>query len=221
MIKRIVSLFLLACVAIVVPASYVAAEGELSAFPSQISPDCRNGRAKIYDECSDQVALFNAALAAANGQGKVLLVSFGAEWCIWCHVFEAYIHGEVDEFTHRFSSSSEDEWMEATIYERAEEDVSKQAADLAGFVADSFVIVNIDSQHAPGGVAALEQTGALEHYDGGLPFIFTVDAEGRFAAKLDPNRVQVRRDTADWFRGYDRGKLRLELHEMHGLARKE
>jgi len=73
---------------------------QITSFPEQIDRNCRNGKAKIYDECSDQIDLFEAAQSKAQAEGKITLVSYGAEWCIWCHVFDAYIHGQLDKFTY-------------------------------------------------------------------------------------------------------------------------
>lgn len=71
-------------------------------FPERIDPQCRNGKARVFDECGDQLALFTAALAKANSEGKTLLVEYGAEWCIWCHVFDAHISGEHGEFRYTY-----------------------------------------------------------------------------------------------------------------------
>ncbi len=195
------------------------AEGALTVFPAEIDSGCRGGRAKIYDECGDQNALFQAALAEANRQGKVLLVSYGAEWCIWCHVFEAYVNGETDQFTHTFSDPEDRVRDTATIYERAEGDVSGEARVLAAFVADSFVLVHLDTRYAPGADAALAAAGLDPYERRGLPFIFTVTPEGRFAQAMDDGLVETRREGFDWFRGYNRVKLLSMLRVMAGAAR--
>src|SRR5215467_14534017 len=66
---------------------------DITTVPAELDRACRRGRAKLYDECSDQLSLFETATTRAVAEGKVPLVSYGAEWCIWCHVFERYIHG--------------------------------------------------------------------------------------------------------------------------------
>ena len=65
----------------------VAEPSKVTAFPQALDPECRDGRAKLYDQCGDQLALYEAAFAQAQAEEKVLLVSLGAEWCVWCHVF--------------------------------------------------------------------------------------------------------------------------------------
>lgn len=184
-------------------------------YPDAPDTSCRNGRAKIYDECSDQMVLFKTALSRANSEGKTLLISFGAEWCIWCHVFEAYIEGEKSRFDYTYASpDAPDDTYNATLYEREKSDVSAQANDLKEFVATRFVLVNIDSRFAPNGNDVLENTGAIDHYPGGLPFIFTVDHTGAYSAQLFHERVETRRDSDDWYRGYNREKLQAELGRM-------
>jgi hypothetical protein len=48
-------------------------------FPEDIDPQCRGGKARMFDECGDQSALFTAALERSKREGKVLLVEYGAE----------------------------------------------------------------------------------------------------------------------------------------------
>jgi hypothetical protein len=94
--------------------------------------------------------------------------------------------------------------------------VTADAAALSGYVGRSFVIAHIDGQYA-NGRAVLERTGAAAFSSGGIPFIFTVDRQGRYAADLDDS-VEIRRDTADWYRGYDRRKLLTQLQRMYAAA---
>lgn len=78
---------------------------KITRFPEKLNKACRRGRAKLFDECGDQWAMFNAARKRAAAEGKALLVSFGAEWCIWCHVFDQYIHGGKTRFSYTFGSA--------------------------------------------------------------------------------------------------------------------
>jgi len=121
-------------------------------------------------------------------------------------------------FTHTYASgrAPEDKFT-ATLYERQQADVSTEAAALQRFVAENFVIAHIDAQYAPNGQAVLKQTGA--DYPSGLPFIFTVDAQGRRAAELDHDLVETRRDTDDWYHGYHRGERHSILTVLGKLCR--
>lgn len=188
-------------------------------YPQAPGPECRDGRARLYDECSDQTEIYRAAQTRAAAEGKVLLVSYGAEWCIWCHVFAAYLEGEHGAFTHTFSDPRDEERHTETIHERAGRDVSAEAEALKAYAAETFVVVHIDSRHASGGDAVLAASGAEKALGNWIPFIYSVNADGEIAATLDHDRVELRRDSEDWFRGYDRPELLAHLKEMAEAAR--
>lgn len=201
--------------AVVVGASQGA---PITTIPEKLDKNCRRGRAKVYDECSDQWLVFEAAAKRAATENKVLLVSYGAEWCIWCHVFTKYIHGDKTRFEYTYGAPEEpEERSTSTIYEREKRDVSGEAASLNAYVARSFVVVHIESYYANGN-DVLKRTGAAPFAGTWIPFIFTVDRSGRYAAHLEHDIVQLRRDTEDWYRGYDRRKLMIELQKMHDAA---
>lgn len=61
--------------------------GMVTAFPKVLDKNCLDGRAKTYDQCGDQFTMYQQAFETAQEEEKVLLVSLGAEWCFWCHVF--------------------------------------------------------------------------------------------------------------------------------------
>jgi Protein of unknown function, DUF255 len=191
----------------------------ISIFPSELDKSCRGGKAKLYDQCSDQSRIFEATTQRAAADNKVLLVSLGAEWCIWCHVFAKYIHGETTRFTYTFGSpGAPEDRHTATIYERENQDVTKDAAALTDYVSRSIVVAHIDVQYAPNGGAVLARTGAVAFMGNSIPFIFAVDRKGRYAAHFDHDAAELRRDTDDWYRGYDRRKLLAELQRMHDAA---
>ncbi len=189
-------------------------------FPASIDPQCRDGKARIYDECGDQAVLFDTALARARSEAKVLLVEFGSEWCIWCHVFEAHINGQHHKFRYTYGSPDEPEARYThTFVEGAGADAAAATA-LRDFVAANFVIVHIDAEYAPGGWDVLDTTGARDHYSGGIPYIFTVDESGQFAAKFNHDAAEVRRESDEnWYRGYNRASLMQQLTAMHDAAR--
>jgi hypothetical protein len=189
-------------------------------FPERIDTGCRDGKARMFDQCGDQSVLFNTALERAKVEGKVLLVEFGAEWCIWCHVFEAHVNGERDRFRYTYGSPHEPEARYTENFEEGAGSDADAADSLREFVAANFVVVHIDAEHAPNGFAVLESTGADVHYAGGVPFVFTVDERGRFAGTFNHDAVEKRRDTpTDWYRGYDRKGLMTQLSAMRDMAR--
>lgn len=189
-------------------------------FPLEIDSKCRDGKAQIFDECGDQLALFKTALARANLEHKVLLVEFGAEWCIWCHVFDAHINGEHHRFTYTYGTPDEPESRQTTTFKEGKGADARAANALREFVAANFVIVHIDAAYAPNSDHVLEASGASERYDETLPFIFSVDQRGKFAQKFMSDAVEKRRDTeGDWYRGYDRAGLLAQLTSMRDAAR--
>lgn len=214
------SVFIFAC-AVAPQARAGEAADKLTTFPETLSKSCRNGKAKVYDQCGDQLKLLVAAADRAAAEHKVLLVTFGSEWCIWCHVFDAYVHGGKDKFSYTFGSPKEPEKRNsATLYERARSDVSAEAEALQSFVAKSFVVLHVDSQYAPNGAEVIRKTGADKFYKSSIPFIFTVGADNKIAAAFDEEGVETRRDTNDWYRGYDRRKLLTQLTAMRDAALK-
>jgi len=194
-------------------------EKPITTLPRLPIPKCRSGKAKLYDECTDQLTLYQQALARAQAENKVLLVSYGAEWCIWCHVFAQYVEGRTTKFTYTYGRPSAPEAKEtSTLHERPKGNVINEAQALNAFVAQSFVLVHIDAQYAPNGRAVLKQSGADRHYGLSIPFVFAVSASGKYAAHLKSKQVEIRRDTLDWYRGYNRTKLLKALSLMHTKA---
>jgi len=192
-----------------------------TSFPKAIDLQCRNGKARIFDECGEQLTLFTTALAQANSEGKVLLVEYGAEWCIWCHVFDAHINGGHGEFRYTYGMPQDPEVRHTQkMFEEESGVESVQAKTLRDFVAANFVVVRIDAQYAPNGKAVLAATGARKHYSGGLPFIFAVDGRANFAANFNHDTAEKRRDTeVNWYRGYDRTDLLQQLTLMRDCAK--
>ena len=99
---RIVGVLLALLLASFTSAALAAGDGAVTVFPKKLDPDCRGGRAKTYDQCADQFALYTKAFETAQAEEKVLLVSLGAEWCVWCHVFSytvAIADAPLEQFT--------------------------------------------------------------------------------------------------------------------------
>lgn len=190
----------------------------LRSFPETIERGCKGGSAKIYDECGDQHALFRAALAEANRTGKTLLVSYGAEWCIWCHVFHDYVAGVSGTFTHTFSDHADVTRDTATMFEMPKPEAEAEAELLERFVAENFVLVHLEMRYADGADEAIASTGFDPFDVAWLPFIFTVSPDGRFGAYLDHDTVESRREGVFWFRGYHRQALIGELERLRAAA---
>ena len=213
--KRDISLAVLALLFTAAPAY----PQEISTIPQEIQRDCRGGRAVLYDECDSQMMLLREGINRAESEGKVLLISYGAEWCIWCHVFQQYVKGHHSNMTYRFSDPGDNETEEVTLNERPATDPTDAAAALTKFVAERFVLLHIENFYSLDGYEVLTRTGADSTFDGGLPYIFTVDARGRYVTHFKHNHIETRRDNgADWYRGYDRPALLDELARMEAAA---
>ena len=187
-------------------------------FPTAIASDCRGGSARLFDECGDQLAILADGQARAAATGKTLLVSYGAEWCIWCHVLHKYLAGEVRVFEYDFEMDDGTR-LQGALFERA--NPKRDAAALEAYAAENFVLVHIENRFSPNGVKVLEALGADVHFTGALPFTFSV-VGGAFNRKLpdsiDMPEIEIRRDTDDWFRGYDRRILLDQLKVLRKAA---
>jgi len=188
-------------------------------YPERLDPACRDGKATLFDECSDQIELFKAALARAQVEKKVLLVEFGAEWCIWCHVFETHVNGDHTTFEYTYGAPDEPDKRYTTTFTEGRDSDAAVATELREFVARNFVIVHVECDHAPNGYGVLELVEGADRNPRGIPYVFSVDATGRFARKFDHDAVEKRRDTdQDWYRGYDRRGLLGQLTAMRDAA---
>lgn len=152
-------------------AALALAAGGLVAVPADPQALCPAQRVKLYAGCMDQRSLFIEGFLRARAEEKVLLVSFGAEWCIWCHVIDAELTG--------LTSSAATPEEEAT------------AAELADYAAAHFVIVRIDAEGQEGAEAVLDATGGRPHFPGGIPFLFTVDRDGQYVASLRAETTEI------------------------------
>lgn len=187
-------------------------------YPVSIDPECRDGSARLFDECSDQVDLFHKALAHANAEGKVLLVEIGAEWCIWCHVFDAHINGDRRQFRYTYGTPEEPDARYTRVFNEGGDSSMESADALRDYVTSHFVVVHIDVQYAPRGFEVMELSNALDAYAQFIPFVYTVDAEGIFAKGFVQETVERRRDLGDWYRGYDRAGMLEQLKGMYDAA---
>lgn len=199
-------------------AATAASAEDLKIFPQEIEKRCFGGRAEMYDECGSQLAVLRDARAAAAGSGRTVLVIYGAEWCIWCHVLKRHLEGRHGAFSYTLEGESG-----YNVNEHSDGNDAAEAAILAEFASRAFVVAAIESQHTMDGDLVLSRTGAADHVRDWIPFVFTLDADGRFAAKLpefdELPDLEVRREGDDWYRGYDRAVLMRELGRMLEAAR--
>ncbi len=189
-------------------------------IPATVPASCKQETEQpqiLFDLCADQLTLLREAQQKAKETNKLVLVSFGADWCIWCHVFEAHILGKFGRYTY---PTNEGPWaMDEKLKWQSLVDAKVQSAALRTFVAEQFVVVNIGQQAADGGVSVLKDTQAEAHFPGGLPFIYALDNQGKFAGAINSSEVEIRRDGRNAYRGYKRAKLMDALKSLADNAR--
>lgn len=194
----------------------------ISGYPEVISKECGDGNAKLFDECGDQTEILKQAIASANQQGdKNVLVSYGGEWCIWCHVLDRYFNGQFRTFDYQWRDSDGDvsEWlMQEQITSKDIED----AIALNNFVANNFVIAHIDNSYA-NGAEAIAMTGldpdAVYYY----PYIIVLDKQGKYVGEMASSSalegLEIRESAGEEFRGYNRELLLVQLKSLKNKAK--
>lgn len=58
------------------------------------APSSDYARHPIYDEKADGAAQIATALAQAKAGHKLVLLQFGANWCVWCHALHAFFDAD-------------------------------------------------------------------------------------------------------------------------------
>lgn len=185
-------------------------------FPETLSSSCREGAAKVYDECGDQLAILEQAMARAAETGKKVLVVYGAEWCIWCHAFDKYINGKSRAFSYEFEY--EGELLQWDMRERENADAEREAAALNKYAADNFVVAHIEGEHSPNGADVLNRLGVEPGSVTFIPFIVVLGEDGKYLAHMPASSavkgLEKRSDSGGAYRGYDRKLLLKELTKL-------
>ncbi|MEL6748128.1 MAG: hypothetical protein AAFO79_10005 [Pseudomonadota bacterium] len=192
----------------------------ITTLPENLGASCNGKRTQLYDACGSQLSILKSAKARAKAEGKVVLVSYGADWCIWCHVFHKYAQGYSGTFDYTYGPPGAPEDVRSSrLKETPQAQMEAQARELNAFIAANFVLVHIDAQYAPDGEKVLAQTGGRAHYNYSLPFMYTIDERGKYAGHIVSSEVDRRRDTAvNWYRGYRRPALLAKLRSLHSKA---
>lgn len=193
---------------------------EVETYPEVLSKDCRDGVAKVYDECGSQMDIVRTAFSRAIEADKTLLIVYGAEWCIWCHVFDKYIKGEYKEFSYEWEYDGEiQQW---DMQEKANKNAKMQAKKLNKYVSDNFVVVHIEGHFAPDGLNVIDAIGFDTNQIKFLPFIFSINQSGKYASHMlaydaIPG-MEIRKDSGKDYRGFDRKILLNELIKLKKAA---
>lgn len=187
-------------------------------YPKKLDLNCGDGAAQIYDECGNQLDLLNEAIDAAHKQNKRVLMVYGAEWCIWDHVFNQYIQGHLGQFRYKFRLDGKlQQW---DMQESVKPDDYENAKKLQQFVAENFVVVNIEAEHT-NGKEVLSHIGMPEeiYY---FPTIMVLDKSGKFKGKMPSSGsipgFQIRQSGTEEYRGYDRKILLEQLSLLKAVS---
>lgn len=192
----------------------------VSTYPQTVSPQCREGKANTYDECGDQRVILTAALEAAQLQGKHVLMVYGAEWCIWCHVFDQYVKGGHKQFTYQWQYHDGEDlfWL---MQEREGHSIIEQALALNHFVAENFVLAHIESYYSNGNQVMVDlgyDVDSIQY----VPLIISLNAQGQLASQMKHKDqikgLEIRENGGEEYRGYDRDLLLQELKRMKAAA---
>lgn len=188
-----------------------------TSFPKFDQPNCKAKVTYIYDECSDQVAMFGMAQAKALEEGKTLLVINGAEWCIWCHVLHSFLKGGDGDLSYRYDAAVRENGLPYGVVEADLENPAAQ--ELARYVAQNFVVFSMDVRQYDGPDPVLLATGAIEKDPDYIPFAFAVDRKGKFAGWMPFGYMVEDRPGHDWPHAYNRASVTRMLMRMRRAAR--
>lgn len=124
--------------------------------PTPTSPEID----RPYDESADAQAQIDAAVAASRGDGKRVLLMFGANWCIWCRRLAWTMENDAS-----VSTALGEGWRVVHVDvgphgSSTNRDVARRYGDPLGNGLPCLVVLD-DEGH----VAHVQETGALEDGD--------------------------------------------------------
>lgn len=190
-------------------------------YPERVSSECRDGIAQIYDECSDQSKIVERAVHRANETGKTVLVVYGAEWCIWCHVFDKYVKGHSKKFKYEWQYHDGDN-LDWKMREKENRNAKSEAKILNRYVSENFIIVHLESYRSPNGEQTAQDIGLNPDDFSYVPVIFSLDQSGYYAANMHAYNaipgLEIREDSGRDFRGFDRNILLDELKQLRDIS---
>jgi len=169
----------------------------------------------------NKVILTLTVLLSTQANGKSILVIYGAEWCIWCHVFDKYINGISHNYNYAFES--ENEIYTWDMRERSNPNAKAEAKVLNEYVATNFIVVHIEGEFSPNGLDVVASTGLNVDKILYLPFIFVLDKQGNYSAHMAAysaiKNLEIREDSGSEYQGFDRKILLAELKKLRNASR--
>ena len=166
------------------------------------------------------MTILQDAIRSARAQHKRVLIVYGGEWCIWCHVLDNYFHGKFRSFDYEWRISDGDIQTWSMREQISPADI-KDARALNRYVANNFVIAHIENAYANG-----DEAVALTGFDPKdiyyYPFIVALDSKGKYAGHMVSTDAikgfEIRRSGGEEFRGYDRRILLTQLIKLKAQA---
>lgn len=186
----------------------------ITVLPDEPRDSCQGVYAKLYNPCIPQAGILDEAIREAESSGKVVVVAYGAEWCIWCHILYYHLDGAYGEFRYRLPG-----WRIVEMDEPLRNVSREDVVALNHFVADNVVLAYI-SDDADDGYSVLERTGAHTSFPNALPFVYSLDRRGQ-AVRIMGDELSFRSSDGLFsksFVGYDRRKLLAEFQTMARLG---
>ena len=189
----------------------------LLSFPQSLDPQCRDGIANIYDECGNQQLILDQALKAAQEADKRVLILYGAEWCIWCHVFDKYVKGQNRKFDYQWQYH-DGEILDWEMLEKENLRAEEEAIQLNHYFDKHFVLTHIESYYSDSGEQVLADLGYDVSNINSVPLVLVLDSSGQISGEMQSSEeligLEKRQDSGEEFRGYDRKLLLAELQRL-------
>ena len=146
----------------------------------------------IYASCRAQDELFRKARAHAVESRKLLLIGYGADWCIWCKVSDRYLDGAISKHEKGSVESN-----------------ARLARNLAEYVAETFVVLHVDSDKKTATTALMQETGAGRWGGPAVPAFVVLDPGS--GAVEEARLVEAEKPESAGYVGYDRVLVLKEL----------
>ncbi len=179
---------------------FVVGEHGLVKYPNVGALCPAQGVRDVYASCLRQRDLFERAQAHAVESKKLLLIGYGANWCVWCKVSDRYLEGAV--------SKQEEGSADSNL---------RQAKSLAEFVAETFVVVHVDSDKKAETAPLMKEIGAGEWAGAAVPVFVVLDP--RSGVVEEARLVETEKPASAGYVGYDRVEMLRELLRAASMVR--
>ena len=179
---------------------YSVGEHGLVKYPN-VGALCPEQRVRdVYASCRKQGELFERARAHAVESKKLLLIGYGADWCVWCKVSDRYLDGAVSKHEEGSAESS-----------------SRLAGNLASFVAETFVVLHVDSDKKAETAPLMQGIGAGAWIGPAVPVFVVLDPLS--GAVEEARLVEAEKPQSAGYIGYDRVVMLKELLRAASMVR--